>query len=112
MQVKDVLKAAPIPESLKIRLFNLITSCSHPLLKDPTVFMLLAMIVMFNDPANVEAKHISDQYWTMLRRWITKIVEEREGGGEKMDTVETILPTLARCINILPIMIEMEPELV
>ena len=74
--------------------------------------MLMAMIVMFNDPSNVEAKHTSDQYWTMLRRWLAKMVEEKGENGERMDTVDTILPALARCINILPIMMEMEPELV
>ena len=70
------------------------------------MFMLIAMIVMFNDPSNVEAKHTSDQYWTMLRRWLAKMVEEKGEQGERMDTVDTILPALARCINILPIMME------
>ena len=40
------------------------------------------------------------------------MVEEKGEQGERMDTVDTILPALARCINILPIMMEMEPELV
>ena len=74
--------------------------------------MLMVMIVMFNDPHNIEAKAIRDQYWTMLRRWLAKMVEEKMEKGERMDSVETILPALARCINILPIMMEMEPELV
>ena len=95
-----------------MRLFNLILSCSHSVLKEPTVFILMVMIVMFNDPSNVEAKHTSDQYWTMLRRWLAKMVEEKGKNGEKMDPVEAILPALARCISILPIMMEMEPELV
>ena len=68
--------------------------------------MLMVLIVMFNDPSNVEAKHSSDQYWTMLRRWLAKMVEEKGEQGERMDTVDTILPALARCINILPIMME------
>ena len=76
------------------------------------MFMQMAMIVMFNDPSNIEAKHTSDQYWTMLRRWLAKMVEEKGENWEKMDPVEAILPALARCISILPIMIEMEPELV
>ena len=74
--------------------------------------MLMVMIVMFNDPHNIEAKAIRDQYWTMLRRRLAKMVEEKVEKGERMDSVETILSALARCINILPIMMEMEPELI
>ena len=74
--------------------------------------MLMVMIVMFDDPHNIEAKAIRDQYWTMLRRRLAKMVEEKVEKGERMDSVETILTALARCINILPIMMEMEPELI
>ena len=87
-------------------------SCSHPVLKDPVVFMLMVMIVMFKDPENVEVNHISDQYWTMMTRWLARMVDEKRKKGERVDTVEMILPALARCINILPIMMGMEHELV
>ena len=92
MQVRDVLKAAPIAEFLKTQLLNLILSCSHSSLAEPTVFMLMVMIVMFDDPHNIEAKAIRDQYWTMLRRRLSKMVEEKVEKGERMDSVETILP--------------------
>ena len=77
--------------------------------------MLMVMIVMFKDPENVEVNHISDQYWTMMTRWLARMVDEKRKKGERVDTVDTvemILPTLARCINILPIMMGMEHELV
>ena len=61
-RARDVFQTAPIPDFLKMQLFNLIRSCSHPALKDPVVFML-----MFKDPDNVETNHISNQYWRRRR---------------------------------------------
>ena len=74
--------------------------------------MLMVLIIMFNDPSNVEAQQISDQYWTMLRRWLEKTVEENGGEEERMGTVDTCLLALTRCITILPMMMTMEPVLI
>ena len=103
---KEVLKSGPFPEFLKKQLFDIHVLCSHPVLKDPVVFMLMVMIVIFKDPENVEANHISNQYWTMMTRWIARRVEEKRENGEMVDTVEMTLPALGRCINSLPIMNE------
>ena len=80
-------------------------------MKDRTVFMLLVIITMFQDPVNVEVKHIRDQYWTMLRRWLARMVVEKEQRGERLDPVDSILPLLANGINILPVMVNMEAVL-
>ena len=53
--------------------------------------MLMVLIIMFNDPSNVEAQQISDQYWTMLRRWLTKTGEEEGREEERKKTGETCL---------------------
>ena len=87
---------------MKTQVFNLMASFSHPSMKDRTVFMLMVIITLFKDPMNVEVKHISDQYWTMLRRWLTKMVAEREEKGKRMDSVDSILTLLGNGINILP----------
>ena len=113
-RARDVFQTAPIPDFLKMQLFNLIRSCSHPALKDPVVFMLMVLIVMFKDPDNVEANHISAQYWTMLQRWLTSMVaakEESKTDDCSIEQVETIVPVLARCIQILPVILELEPEI-
>ena len=109
-RAKDVFQTAPIPNFLKMQLFNLITSCSHPALKHPVVFMLMVLILMFKDPNNVEADHISNQYWTMLQRWLTSMAAEKTDDGS-IEQVETIVPVLARCIQILPVILELEPEI-
>ena len=89
---------APIPDFAKTQLFNLISSISHPTLKDPVVFMLMVLIVVFQDPGNVESNHISAQYWTMLQRWLTMTDDHR------IEPVVTIVPALARCIQTLPVL--------
>ena len=94
---------------MKTELFNLMASFSHSSMKDRTVFMLLVIITLFQDPMNVEVKHISDQYWTMLRRWLTRMVVEKEEKGEWMDPVDSILPLMGNGINILPVMVNMFP---
>ena len=78
-------------------------------MKDRTVFMLMVIITLFKDHMNVEVKHISDQYWTMLRRWLTRMVVEKEEKGERMDSVDSILPLMGNGINILPVMVNMLP---
>ena len=83
-------------------------SCSHPILKDPVVFTLLVAISMFRDPVNIETNLISDQYWTMLTRWLARMGQDYG----RIDPVQAILPVLARCINTLPIMMEMQHQLV
>ena len=95
-------------------MFNLISSCSHPVLKNNVVFMLMVMVIIFRDSCNVETNHISDQYWTMLTRWLEKI--NREQGNkrmmdQRMDDTENILYTLGGCMNILPLMLDMQAEL-
>ena len=113
-RARDVFQTAPIPDFLKMQLFNLIRSCSHPTLKDPVVFMLMVLILIFQDPDNVEANHISTQYWTMLQRWLTSMVaakEESKTDDCSIEQVETIVPVLARCIQILPVMLELEPDI-
>ena len=108
-RARDNLLMAPFPDFLKTQLFNLIRSCSHPTLKDPVVFMLMVLIAVFKDPGNVEANHISAQYWTMLQRWLTNKVAEKEEtrtDDHSIEPVESIVPALARCIQTLPVMMD------
>ena len=92
-----------------MQMFNMLESCSHPLMKDHTVFMLMLIIILFSNPTHPSAQNTCEQYWTMLRRWLIRTREERAEAGEMMDPVETILPQLAKCINLLPVMLEMFP---
>ena len=85
---------------------------SHPALRNPVVFMFMVMIVIFKDPSYAQAKIISDQYWTMLHRWVKKMVkEQKEHPLGTFADEETILQLLGRCSDILPYMMKMEPEL-
>ena len=87
----------------------MIESCSHPCMKDHTVFMLMIIVILFRSPTHASAQNVSNQYWTLLRRTLTKIGKERAEDGERMDPVETILAKLAKCINFLPDMLAMVP---
>merc|ERR1712106_685798 len=104
-QFRDMLEVLPFPGFLKMQMFNMLESCSHPLMKDHTVFMLLLIIILFNNPTHPSAQYTCEQYWTMLRRWLTRTSEKRAEGEEMMDPVETILRQLAKCINLLPVML-------
>ena len=75
-------------------------------MKDHTVFMLMVIIILFSSPTHPSTQNTCEQYWTMLRRWLTRIREEQAEQGEMMDPVETILPQLAKCIKLLPVMLE------
>ena len=78
-------------------------------MKDHTVFMLMIIVILFRSPTQASAQNISDQYWTLLRRTLTKIGKERAEEGERMDPVETILTKLVKCISLLPAMVAMVP---
>ena len=106
---RDMLQVFPFPWYIKMQMFNMLESCSHPLMKDHTVFMLMVIIILFSNPTHPSAQNTCEQYWTMLRRWLTRIRAERAEAGEMMDPVETILPQLAKCIKLLPVMLEIVP---
>ena len=87
---------------------------SHPALRNPVVFICMVMIVIFKDPSNGQARMITDQYWTMLHRWVKKMVKEQKEHPFENKTFadeETILQLLGRCSDMLPYMLKMEPEL-
>ena len=68
--------------------------------------MLMLLIVMFEDPSNVESNHISEQYWTMLKRWLTKIIQEQEESqvdDQRIEQLDTIIPALTHCISLLSV---------
>ena len=114
MRFSDVLKSSPIPECLKVKLFGVLSSFFHPALRDPVVFMIMVMIVIFKDPSNDQARMNSDQYWTMLHRWIKRKVKEQKElplENKAFADEEAILQMLGRCSEILPYMMKMEPEL-
>ena len=79
--------------------------------------MVLVMTVMFNYPDCSVAKGISAQCWTILRRWVKKMVEEVDDSEQtveedmKKQNVEIILNLVEHLIGILPDMTRLQTEL-
>ena len=97
---RDYFSSTPIPDHVKLELVKIFNSFTHPTLGDPIIFMMLVMIVMFDN-----VKNISDQCWTLLARWIKRMV------GEYEDSVKTILQLQGRCLDILPVMTSLQAQL-
>ena len=71
-KMEDCLYALPFSTSSIMKLISLIKSCTKPILKDHSVFMLMMLIVLFDDLQDTKILSIRDQYWTMLRRSLIK----------------------------------------
>ena len=56
----------PAPMTKTITMMTM--SSSRPLLTNRTVFMLMVLIMIFDDPRDPNVTAIKEQYWTMLRR--------------------------------------------
>ena len=105
VRFRDLLGSTPIPDDLKLELVNILKSFTHPTLSDPIIFMMLVMIVMFNVAELENTKNISDQCWTMLNRWVKRMV------GEHENSAKTILQLQGRCLDILPVMTRLQTQL-
>ena len=68
VKIEDCLNFLPFSASTIWKLIRLVKSCTQPILKDYSVFMLLVFIVLFDDPQDPQVSSIREQYWTMLRR--------------------------------------------
>ena len=93
------------PNPLKLHLTNFLKYLIHPMFKDPVVFMILVLIVMFQDPGCEVAQGFSNQFWTMLARRVRKML------GDQEECVETTLYLLCFCVDNLPGMTSLRPDL-
>ena len=59
--------------------------------------MLLVLVVMFREPECGVAQGISDQFWTLLSRWVKRMVGDQ-------NNLEHILGLLQYFVDILPVM--------
>ena len=100
VRFRDLLGSTPIPDHLKIQLVNTLKTFTHPTLSDPIIHMMLVMIVMFNN-----VRSISDQCWTMLTRWVKRMV------GDHEDSIKTILQLQGHLVEMLPVMARLQAEL-
>ena len=101
----NLFSSIAFPNPLKPHLINFLQYLTHPMFKDPVVFMILVLIVMFQDPGCKNAQGMSDQFWTMLARRV------REMLGDQGECVETTLHLLRYCVDNLPGMTRLRPEL-
>lgn len=94
VKINEILKYVPFPEAVKRKLYNLMVSCAHPILGDKTVFILMIMLVVFKGDEDPLVSRVSDQYWTMLRRYLTRKSKRRWEVNSLLDNIRNCLDTL------------------
>ena len=57
--------------------------------------MLALIIVIFKNKSNIQENDISQQFWTILRRWLARKIP-----SDRNCTVDSLLFELGHCINI------------
>lgn len=97
VKIDEILKYSPFPDVVKRTLLNMMHSCAHPILGDPSVFIMMLMLVIFTDAQDPDICSIHDQYWTMLRRHLTRRPDCCMG-------VDYLLSSIHNCLRTLPIM--------
>ena len=65
-KIDEILKYSPIPDAVKRSLIGKLKSMSHSVLGDRTVFMLIVVILIFDDP-DPQVMRIREQYLHVLR---------------------------------------------
>ena len=97
VKINEILKYVPFPEAVKSTLYNLMVSCTHLILGDKTVFILMIMLVVFKGDEDPLVIRVSDQYWNMLRRYLTRKCGSRW-------KVNSLLDNIKNCLRTLPVM--------
>jgi len=96
-KIDEILQYSPFPDVVKRTLLNMMHSCAHPILGDPSVFIIMLMLVIFTDVHDPDICSIHDQYWTMLRRHLTRRPDCCMG-------VDYLLSSISNCLRALPVM--------
>ena len=65
-KIDEILKYSPIPDEIKRSLIGKLESIGHSILGDRTVFMLIVILLIFDDP-DPQVMKIREQYIHMLR---------------------------------------------
>ena len=103
VKLEEIWNLFPFEDQAKSTLISLNKSCSKPILQNRTVFMLMTLIVIFDDPQNPLVTSIKKQYWTMLRRTLIE--------SQLCDQVglESCVENLRFCINLeIPLLLELK----
>ena len=101
----NLFSSMAFPNHLKLQLINFLQCLIHPMFEDPVVFMILVLIVMFQYPGCEVAQNVTNQFWTMLARRLRKMM------GSQGEDLETSLHLLRHCVNNLPDMARLRPDL-
>jgi len=75
MTITELTKWAPIPNNQKQMYITRMRNMSNPFLKDKKIFVLMLMILLFEDKSDPSINNISEQYWTMLKRYLNTRTE-------------------------------------
>ena len=76
---------APIPNELKQNYITKMLSLSNHFLKDRNIYVMMLMILLFEDKSDPYVSNINVQYWTMLKRYLetkTEILDINMSIGE------------------------------
>ena len=80
MTITQLTKWAPLPTQLKQVYITRMLTLSNPFLKDKKIFVLMLMILLFEDKSDPNVNNVSGQYWTMLKRHLetkTEMIDKK-----------------------------------
>ena len=66
LKIGEILKYSPLPDAVKESLIGKLKSSGHSILGDRTVFMLIVILLFFDDP-DQQVMKIRNQYIHILR---------------------------------------------
>jgi len=93
VKINAILKYAPMPIQIKQFIIGKMMSVSHSILGDKTVFLLMVLLLLFDDP-DPSIIRIREQYQRMLTRYLQKKFAP--------DLCQQLLKAIYHCLNNLP----------
>ena len=85
LTISQLTTWAPIPNELKQNYITKMLSLSNHFLKDRNIYVMMLMILLFEDKSDPYVSNINVQYWTMLKRYLetkTEILDINMAIGE------------------------------
>ena len=104
LTISQLTTWAPIPNEMKQNYITKMLSLSNHLLKDRNIYVMMLMILLFEDKSDPYVSNINVQYWTMLKRYLetkTEILDINMAIGELENFKMSLIKWTNKWINMI-----------
>ena len=70
MPYNTMMRYIPLPEELKVEMYGELFACCMPIFQDRTVFVLMVLIVIFDQEGSEDIRMLKQRFITILRRYL------------------------------------------